>query len=94
MAEQKQIIAIVLVIGIGVGIGLGVYFLTGEEGGGGTWDTPGAPADPENILKIGILDDLTYTTGVHCQAGAELAATEINQAGGIVIGGDTGCNHR
>ncbi|MFW9824534.1 MAG: ABC transporter substrate-binding protein [Candidatus Thorarchaeota archaeon] len=40
-----------------------------------------------HILKIGILDDMGYTTGQNAWKGALLAAREINNAGGINLNG-------
>ncbi|MFX1575490.1 MAG: TIR domain-containing protein [Promethearchaeota archaeon] len=39
------------------------------------------------ILKIGILDDINSTSGDHTWKGSLLAAREINQEGGLIIGG-------
>ncbi len=41
----------------------------------------------DQIIKIGVLDDLNYISGEHTVNGALLAAKETNQAGGIVVGG-------
>jgi branched-chain amino acid transport system substrate-binding protein len=48
---------------------------------------PGAPdgITMEELLKIGILDDMNYITGEHTWNGAMLAAREINEAGGLFV---------
>jgi len=55
----------------------------------GSYIIPGvSEAIPSNqILKIGVLDDLNDITGIHAWKGALLAAKEINEDGGILING-------
>jgi branched-chain amino acid transport system substrate-binding protein len=53
----------------------------------GSYIVPGVLIPPSNLIKIGILGDMKDVTGIHAWNGAFLAAKEINQAGGISIGG-------
>lgn len=86
--SMQRILAIVLVAIIGVGIGVGAYFFLATEALEYKWETvPGAPAGvPQNrIIKIGVLDDMGYITGQGAKNGAEMAAREINERGGVVV---------
>jgi branched-chain amino acid transport system substrate-binding protein len=53
----------------------------------GPYIVPGVLIPPSNLIKIGILGDMKDISGIHAWNGAFLAAKEINQAGGISIGG-------
>ena len=53
----------------------------------GSYIVPGVLIRPSNLIRIGILGDMKDTSGIHAWNGALLAAKEINQAGGISIGG-------
>ncbi|MFX1346127.1 MAG: ABC transporter substrate-binding protein [Promethearchaeota archaeon] len=57
----------------------------------GNYTVPGVsgPIPPNQILKIGLLDDMNDITGDHAWKGAILAAREINEAGGIIINATT-----
>ncbi len=91
---NKRIIAIVLIVVIGVGVGVGAWLFLAPTGGGYAWsasDAPGAPTDitADQIIRLGVLSDTERIQGEGSYNGAELAVTEINEAGGIDIGGDT-----
>lgn len=89
----KRILAIVLIAVIGTGIGVGAWFLLIAPGAGTyNWtaaDCPGAPPDinASQIIRFGALGDLKNIQGQGNYNGAELAATEINQDGGIMVNG-------
>ncbi len=53
----------------------------------GNYTVPGVSGSiqPDQIVKIGLLDDMGHFSGDHAWMGALLAAREINQAGGITI---------
>jgi branched-chain amino acid transport system substrate-binding protein len=53
----------------------------------GSYIVPGVLIPPSDLIKIGILGDMKDISGIHAWNGAFLAAKEINQAGGISIGG-------
>ena len=55
---------------------------------GPSYDAPGAPAGAA-LIKIGVLDDTKDITGEHAYKGAWMAAKEINDAGGVDVGGTT-----
>ncbi len=86
----KRILAIVLIAVIGVGVGVTIWiFVTPYE-----WtakDCPGAPSNitEDQIIRMGVLGGLTDIQGGGALEGAKLAAYEINQAGGINVGGKT-----
>jgi len=46
------------------------------------------PAE-ENEIKIGVIGPMSYIQGEHHWAGAQMAAEEINDAGGIMLGGES-----
>lgn len=86
----KRILAIVLIAVIGIGVGVTVWILVLPY----QWsaaDCPGAPTDitEDQIIRIGVLGGLTDIQGAGALEGALLAAYEINDAGGIVVDGDT-----
>jgi len=87
-ALTKRIIAIVLIAVIGVGIGVGAWFFLGGPAARG-YETPGAPAGTPSsqIIKIGVLGDLTDITGEGAYQGAYLAVSQVNEDGGINING-------
>ncbi|MFX0042257.1 MAG: ABC transporter substrate-binding protein [Candidatus Hodarchaeota archaeon] len=88
--SMQRILAIVLVAIIGVGIGVGAYFFLATEALAYKWENvPGAPAgvSQDRIIKIGVLDDMGYITGQGARNGAEMAAREINERGGVVVDG-------
>ena len=53
----------------------------------GSYIVPGVLIQPSDLIKIGILGAMGHISGIHAWNGAFLAAKEINQAGGISIGG-------
>lgn len=55
----------------------------------GSYTVPGVLSPPSNLVKVGIIGDMEDYSGIHAWKGALLAAKEINQAGGISIGGNT-----
>jgi branched-chain amino acid transport system substrate-binding protein len=86
----KRILAIVLIAVIGIGVVVTIWiFVTPYE-----WtakDCPGAPSNitEDQIIRMGVLGGLTDIQGGGALEGAKLAAYEINQAGGINVGGKT-----
>ncbi|WXG42626.1 MAG: ABC transporter substrate-binding protein [Promethearchaeati archaeon SRVP18_Atabeyarchaeia-1] len=82
---QKRIIAIAVVVVIAVaGVG-GAILLTQR---GISYVTPGVTGVPDSqIIKVGVLDDMTDSTGKGSWQGSWLAAYEINTAGGVVVNG-------
>ena len=86
----KRILAIVLIVVIGVGVGVTVWIFVSPY----KWeskDCPGAPTGltEDQIIRMGVLGGLTDIQGGGALEGARLAAYEINQAGGITVGGKT-----
>jgi len=86
----KRIVAIVLIAVIGIGIGVTVVILVTPY----QWsaaDCPGAPSGitEDQIIRVGVLGGLTDIQGAGALEGALLAAKEVNEAGGIVVDGDT-----
>jgi branched-chain amino acid transport system substrate-binding protein len=55
----------------------------------GNYTVPGVsePLNLNDLIRIGILDDLNRPSGKHAENGALLAAKEINLAGGIEVSG-------
>ena len=86
----KRIVAIVLIAVIGIGVGVTVWIFVSPYAWGSN-DCPGAPAGltEDQIIRIGVLGGLTDIQGKGAKEGAILAAYEINQAGGIEVGGKT-----
>ena len=86
----KRILAIVLIAVIGIGVGVTVWIFVSPYAWGSN-DCPGAPAGltEDQIIRIGVLGGLTDIQGKGAKEGAILAAYEINQAGGIEVGGKT-----
>jgi len=85
---MKRILAIVLIAVIAGGVGVTVWIFVAPY----PWtsaDCPGAPAGlPEDqIIRMGVLGGTTDIQGEGAVEGATLAAYEINQAGGVVVGG-------
>ena len=85
----KRILAIVLIVVIGVGVGITVWIFVAPYSWGAK-DCPGAPAGitEDQIIKIGVLGGLQDIQGAGALEGAQLAAYEINTAGGIVVDGE------
>ena len=86
----KRILAIVLIAVIGVCVGVTVWIFVSPY----KWeskDCPGAPTGltEDQIIRMGVLGGLTDIQGGGALEGARLAAYEINQAGGITVGGKT-----
>jgi len=86
----KRILAIVLIAVIGLGVGVTVWMFVAPY----QWtaaDCPGAPSTitEDQIIRIGVLGGLTDIQGIAAKEGAELAAYDINQAGGVTVGGKT-----
>ncbi|MHA2287862.1 MAG: ABC transporter substrate-binding protein [Promethearchaeota archaeon] len=90
-AKLKRILAIVLVVVIVIGIGIPVALFFFAPYRWSSEDAPGAPAGltPEQIIKIGVLGGINDIQGEGAVEGAELAAKEINEGGGVVVGGNT-----
>jgi branched-chain amino acid transport system substrate-binding protein len=84
----KRILAIVLIAVVGVGIGVTVWIFVAPYPWGAN-DCPGAPANitPDQIIKIGVIGGINDIQGKAEWEGAWLAASEINTAGGITVGG-------
>ncbi|MFX1305017.1 MAG: ABC transporter substrate-binding protein, partial [Promethearchaeota archaeon] len=57
----------------------------------GNYTVPGisGPISLNQVLKIGILDDMNHISGEDAWKGALLAAREINEVGGVLINGTT-----
>jgi branched-chain amino acid transport system substrate-binding protein len=86
----KRILAIVLIVVIGSVVGITVFIFVSPY----KWeskDCPGAPTGltEDQIIRIGVLGGLTDIQGAGALEGAKLAAYEINQAGGVIVGGKT-----
>ena len=86
----KRILAIVLIAVVGIGVGVTVWVFVAPY----AWsaqDAPGAPSNitEDQIIKIGVLGGIYDIQGRGQLEGARLAAYEINQAGGITVGGTT-----
>ena len=47
------------------------------------------PAEEANEIKIGVIGPMDYIQGEHHWAGAQMAAEEINAAGGIMLGNES-----
>ena len=47
------------------------------------------PSEEANEIKIGVIGPMDYIQGEHHWAGAQMAAEEINDAGGIMLGNET-----
>jgi len=88
--KAKQIVAIVVIAGIAVGAGLGtwIYFAFFATP---YWVAPGAPAtiSEDQMIKVGCLGDLNNIQGAGNYDGAYFAAKQINEAGGVTVGGKT-----
>jgi len=50
---------------------------------------PGCQPTPEETIKIGVIGPMTFIQGEQHWYGAKMAADEINEAGGIVVGNVT-----
>jgi len=86
----KRILAIVLIVAIGSVVGVTIFLVVAPY----QWtakDCPGAPSDitEDQIIRVGVLGGLTDIQGAGALEGAKLAAYEINQAGGVTVGGKT-----
>ncbi|GAH07220.1 unnamed protein product, partial [marine sediment metagenome] len=88
-AKIKRILVIVLIVVIGVGIALPVYFIFFAPYAWSSADCPGAPAGltEDQIIRVGVLGGLNDIQGEGAEDGATLAAYEVNQAGGVIVGG-------
>ena len=86
----KRILAIVLIAVIGIGVGVTIWIFVAPYGWSSA-DAPGAPAGltEDQIIKFGVLGGTSDIQGAGAVEGATLAAEEINQAGGVVVGGKT-----
>ncbi|MFX0154802.1 MAG: ABC transporter substrate-binding protein [Candidatus Hodarchaeota archaeon] len=92
-AQKKPLIisGIIGVIAIG-GIIAGVYFICVDLYPSHEYIVPGVdpnldPVPLNQIIKVGVLDDMDHITGDHAWKGAYLAAKEINEGGGILVNG-------
>ena len=86
----KRILAIVLIAVIGVAVGITVWIFVAPYAWSAA-DCPGAPSNitEDQIIRMGVLGGIYDIQGEGQLEGAELAAYEINQAGGITVGGKT-----
>jgi branched-chain amino acid transport system substrate-binding protein len=86
----KRILAIVLIAVVGVGVGITVWIFVAPYSWGAK-DCPGAPSNitEDQIIRIGVLGGLYDIQGAGQLEGAQLAAYQINTAGGITINGKT-----
>jgi len=50
---------------------------------------PGCQPTPEGTIKVGVIGPMTFVQGEQHWYGAEMAANEINEAGGVVVGNET-----
>ncbi|MCK4817492.1 ABC transporter substrate-binding protein, partial [bacterium] len=83
----KRIVAIVLIVAIGTGIGVGAWVFLGQEDVI-PWKTPGVKG-ADNVIKVGLLNDIGEIQGDHSWEGLWMAAYNINTAGGVDINGTT-----
>jgi branched-chain amino acid transport system substrate-binding protein len=86
----KRILAIVLIVAIGSVVGVTIFLVVAPY----RWtaaDCPGAPTNitEDQIIRVGVLGGLTDIQGAGALEGAKLAAYEINDAGGVTVGGKT-----
>jgi len=86
----KRILAIVLIAVIGISVGVTVWLFVAPYSWGSK-DCPGAPPGltEDQIIRVGVIGDTERIHGEGQLWGAELAIYELNQAGGITIGGKT-----
>jgi len=86
----KRILAIVLIAVIGVAVGITVWIFVAPYAWSAA-DCPGAPSNitEDQIIRMGVLGGRYDIQGEGQVEGAELAAYEINQAGGITVNGKT-----
>ncbi|GAH32966.1 unnamed protein product, partial [marine sediment metagenome] len=88
--STTRILAIVIIVVVGVGIGVGAWwFLSAPEAATNPYEYPGFGTEKKPLsqtIKVGVLDDMA-STGIFSSIGAKMAATAINLAGGIDIGG-------
>jgi branched-chain amino acid transport system substrate-binding protein len=84
----KRILAIVLIAVVGVGVGITVWIFVAPYNWG-VKDCPGAPAGitKDQIIRFGVLGGVTDIQGKGEWEGAWLAAKDVNEAGGVVVGG-------
>jgi branched-chain amino acid transport system substrate-binding protein len=84
----KRILAIVLIAVIGIGVGVTVWIFVAPYSWGSK-DCPGAPSGltEDQIIRIGVMGDTERIHGEGQLWGAQLAARELNEAGGIVVDG-------
>ncbi len=94
-AKTRNIIIVIVIIAVivGVGVPLGVVLVAPAYGAvqTGVLVTPGAPAGvaSDRIIRIGCLSAMTEIQGEGAWKGGYMAVDEINQAGGITLGGET-----
>ncbi|MGB2800607.1 MAG: ABC transporter substrate-binding protein [Dehalococcoidia bacterium] len=50
---------------------------------------PGCQPTPEGTIRVGVIGPMTFIQGEQHWYGAEMAANEINEAGGVVVGNET-----
>ena len=50
---------------------------------------PGCQPGPEGTIRVGVIGPMTFIQGEQHWYGAEMAANEINEAGGVVVGNET-----
>ncbi len=86
----KRILAIVLIAVVGIGVGITVWIFVAPYSWGAK-DCPGAPTNitEDQIIRMGVLGGLYDIQGAGALEGAQLAAYEINSAGGIEVNGQT-----
>ncbi len=86
--KRNQAIAIIIVIAVAGALGTwGIIYLVTPQPTAYTVPGVSGTVTDSQVLKIGVLDDMEYKTGMNVWRGAILAAKEINQAGGVTVGG-------
>ncbi len=83
----KRIVAIALIAVIGIGIGVTAWVFLSQPSSGIKY--PGAPSTRPNTFLIGAVGDIGELAGDGNYEGAYFAAKEINEAGGVDVGGET-----
>ena len=83
----KRILAIVLIAVIGIGVGVTAWIVLSVPTD--PFKYPGAPSSRPNVIKIGCAGDTGEIQGDANWEGAYLAAKQINEDGGVDVGGET-----
>nr|MDO8115527.1 ABC transporter substrate-binding protein [Candidatus Sigynarchaeota archaeon] len=86
--KRNQAIAIIIVIAVAGALGTwGIITLVTPQPTAYTVPGVSGTVADSQVLKIGVLDDMEYKTGINVWRGAYLAAKEINLAGGVTVAG-------